>query len=107
MSANNIVASVVRMIFRNVIVLLFLEEIREYFGQFGSIKKCLLPFVSYHCSIVTIAESLIVFGYCSVCTNYSFGSFVKIPIYLVVYLLLFCLISNLNVYKYKQIYLTA
>lgn len=22
------------------------DELREYFGQFGSVKKCLLPFVS-------------------------------------------------------------
>lgn len=37
------------------------EEMREYFGQFGSVKKCLLPFVSYHS--VTTTDSLILLLY--------------------------------------------
>ena len=36
------------------------EEVREYFGQFGQVKKCLLPFVSCVSVWLSVCLSVVV-----------------------------------------------
>lgn len=48
------------------------EEMREYFGQFGVVKKCLLPFVSCHSINIICRLSYI---YSPFCTHHSFCSY--------------------------------